>query len=65
MQSWWPKKQTDAPVELCPYYHLRHELSAKAPVLLLGSCVLVPVSLRTTLMHLAYEGHQDIMRMKQ
>lgn len=47
------------------YYHLRHELSAEAPLLLCGSHVLVPVSLRTTLVHLAHEGHQGIVWTKQ
>lgn len=65
MQSGWPKKQKDVPVERCPYYHLQHELSAEAPLLLHGSRVLVPVSLHTTLMHLAHEGYQGIVRTKQ
>lgn len=52
-------------MDLRPYFHIQHELSVEAPLILRGPRVLVPLSLRNTLAHLAHEGHQGIVRTKQ
>ncbi|KAF7646635.1 hypothetical protein LDENG_00184420, partial [Lucifuga dentata] len=50
---------------LQPYFKIRHELSVKDDLVFRGARLVVPVSLRCTLIALAHEGHQGIVRSKQ
>lgn len=54
-------------VDLQPYYKLRHELTAAADsnVILRGSQIIIPTSLRKRAVALAHEGHQGIVKTKQ
>lgn len=53
------------PNELSCYFLVRHELAVDAPLIMRGSRLLVPISLRVKIIHLAHEGHQGIVRTKQ
>ncbi|KAI2660383.1 Transposon Ty3-G Gag-Pol polyprotein [Labeo rohita] len=50
---------------LRPYFQLRDELSVQQDYVFRGSRLVVPVTLRHTLVKLAHEGHQGIVRTKQ
>ncbi|XP_039676230.1 uncharacterized protein K02A2.6-like isoform X2 [Perca fluviatilis] len=63
-QKWPPSGKTVNPV-LQPYFKIRHELSVKDNLVFRGSRLVVPVSLRSTLISLAHEGHQGIVRTKR
>ena len=56
----WPKtKATD------PYFCVKDELTATESLLLRGSRIVIPTSLRPITLQLAHEGHQGIVRTKQ
>ena len=56
----WPKtKATD------PYFCVKDELTATESLLLRGSRIVIPTSLRLITLQLAHEGHQGIVRTKQ
>lgn len=63
-QKWPPSVKAVSSV-LQPYFKIRHELSMKDSLVFRGSRLVVPVSLRSTLIALAHEGHQGIVRTKQ
>ena len=51
--------------ELMPYSHVFNELSTVEGLVLRGSKMVVPESLRNQVVTLAHEGHQGIVRTKQ
>ncbi|KAG1960356.1 immune-associated nucleotide-binding protein 9-like [Pimephales promelas] len=61
----WPPSIRAVAQNLMPYYKVRDELSVLDHYIFRGSRLLVPVSLRHTLVMLAHESHQGIVRTKQ
>ncbi|KAL1251129.1 hypothetical protein QQF64_018925 [Cirrhinus molitorella] len=61
----WPPSIRAVTQNLMPYYRLRDEFSVQGLYIFRGSRLVVPVSLRHTLVTLAHEGHQGIVRTKQ
>ena len=47
------------------YYGIRHELTVVNGVILRGSRILMPQSLRETTLQLAHQGHQGVVKTKQ
>ncbi|XP_055005269.1 uncharacterized protein K02A2.6-like [Boleophthalmus pectinirostris] len=64
-QSKWPKTKKSLPIEIQPYFLVRHELAVDSPLVFRGTRLVVPKSLRERIVHLAHEGHQGIVRTKQ
>lgn len=50
--------------ELLPYYRVKEELAEKSGILLRGSSIVIPSSLRSRTLSLAHESHQGIVRTK-
>lgn len=61
----WPSSSASVDNILRPYFQLCDELSVQQDYVFRGSCLVVPVMLRHTLVKLVYEGHQGIVRTKQ
>lgn len=61
----WPPSIWAVAQNLMPYYKIRDELSVRGHYIFRGSRLVVPVSLRHTLITLAHESHQGIVRTKQ
>ena len=59
----WDKRDPD----LQPFYKLRHELTAAADsnIVLRGTRIVIPASLRNRSVQLAHEGHQGVVKTKQ
>lgn len=57
--KWQKSNETNA------FFHIKHELTAVGALLLRGSRIVIPTSLRQTTLQLAHEGHQGIVRTKQ
>ncbi len=51
--------------DLQPYYHVRNELSVKNNVIFRDTCLIVPVTLRHSVIALVHESHQGIVQTKQ
>jgi Integrase zinc binding domain len=60
----WPSPKSEIASEIRVYYNLRLELSVVRECLLRGSRVVVPSTLRQSLLELSYEGHPGVLRMK-
>lgn len=56
----WPVSVKAVEPILQPYFKIRHELSVKDSLAFRGTRLVVPISLRHTLISLAHEGHQGI-----
>lgn len=65
IESGWPPSAKSVSGVLAPYYTIRDELSVKDNYILRGSRLIAPLSLRHTLITLAHESHQGIVRTKQ
>ena len=65
IQKGWPASPKSVSIELQPYFKMRNELSVYENLVLRGSRLVVPVALRKTLIVLAHENHQGIVRTKQ
>ncbi|KAI5085965.1 hypothetical protein C0J45_23073, partial [Silurus meridionalis] len=63
VRGWPPSSVTLDPV-LRPYYKLRHEFSVQDDFVFRGSRLVVPAELRKSLVCIAHEGHQGIVRTK-
>uniref|UniRef100_A0A3B3RYT1 Gypsy retrotransposon integrase-like protein 1 n=1 Tax=Paramormyrops kingsleyae TaxID=1676925 RepID=A0A3B3RYT1_9TELE len=61
----WPASLSALDPVLQPYYKLRAELSVQADFVFRGARLIVPGALRDSLVHIAHEGHQGIVRTKQ
>lgn len=61
----WPKVKKSLQDEVQPYFLLRHELAAESPLIFHGTQLVVPKSLRESVVRLAHEGHQGMVRTKQ
>lgn len=61
----WPSSSASVDTLLRPFFKLRDELSVQHDYVFRGSRLVVPVALRHTLVRLAHEGHQGIVRTKQ
>ena len=57
----WPDKD-NVPKHLIPYWHAKHSLSICNDILLYGSQIVVPTSLRKETIVKLHEGHQGIVR---
>ncbi|XP_038063014.1 uncharacterized protein K02A2.6-like [Patiria miniata] len=62
--SGWPAKQ-HITTELQPYFHLQDELSVADDCLLRGDRFVIPTALQSSLITIAHQGHQGIVRTKQ
>jgi hypothetical protein len=60
----WPSQKSEMASEIRVYYNLRIELSVVGQCLLRGSRVVIPSTLRQSLLELAHEGHPGVSRMK-
>lgn len=66
IQKGWPKCKKHVDSALAPYFLIRHELSASDTLVMRGEHrYIVPVSLRSTVVHLAHDTHQGVVRTKQ
>ncbi|KAK7881940.1 hypothetical protein WMY93_028114 [Mugilogobius chulae] len=65
IQKGWPATIKALNDTLVPYYKLKDELSTKDNYILRGSRLIAPLSLRHSLIALAHESHQGIVRTKQ
>lgn len=61
----WPRSEKRVNPMARPYFKIRNELSVQDSLVFRRSRLVVPVSLRDTLISLAHEGHQGIVRTKQ
>ena len=61
----WPQKVKMLSPDVAPYFPIRHELSVENTLVLRGTRLVVPISLRATLVALAHETHQGVVRTKQ
>ena len=61
----WPASQKSVSTELQPYFKMRNELSVHRDLVRRGSRLVVHISLWKTLVVLAHENHQGIVRTKQ
>ena len=61
----WPPSIRAVNQDMTPYYKVRDELSVKDNFIFRGSRLLVPTSVRQTLIALAHESHQGVVRTKQ
>lgn len=64
IQNGWPPKQDALNEELRPYHRFRDELSYNDGIVLRGEKILVPISLRTRLLHLAHQSHMGLSKTK-
>lgn len=66
MTKGWPASSKTLPADMIPYYQVRNELSVYNSLILRGTHrIVVPVKLRSHMIHLAHESHQGIIRTKQ
>lgn len=66
MTKGWPASSKGLPADMMPYYKVRKELSIHESLVVRGSYrLVVPVQLRSRMVHLAHESHQGIVRTKQ
>uniref|UniRef100_A0A096M5I9 Gypsy retrotransposon integrase-like protein 1 n=1 Tax=Poecilia formosa TaxID=48698 RepID=A0A096M5I9_POEFO len=66
IEKGWPKCKKDVDPVLIPYFNIRNELSASRDLVMRGEHrYIVPVTLRATVIHLAHETHQGVVRTKQ
>ncbi|KAG1952105.1 retrotransposable element [Pimephales promelas] len=61
----WPPSIKAVSQDMIPYFRVRDELAVKDAFIFRGTRLLVPVDLRHTLISLAHESHQGIVRTKQ
>lgn len=62
----WPHNKKDVDPAPSSFFFIRDELSVHEGLIMRGEhCVVVPVSLRSTLVKLAHETHQGLVRTKQ
>lgn len=61
----WPKVKKSLQDEVQPYFLLRHKIAAESPLIFRGTQLVVPKSLRESVVRLAHEGHQGMVRTKQ
>ncbi len=61
----WPPSIKAVSQDLIPYFRVRDELSVKDALIFRGTRLLVPVALRHTVISLAHEAHQGVVRTKQ
>ncbi|KAI9552594.1 hypothetical protein GHT06_020459 [Daphnia sinensis] len=57
IQSGWPEKRAQCPAAVKPYWSVRSELSMAKGILLCGSRLVVPMSLRRETMEGIHDGH--------
>lgn len=62
--GWSPSIKTVSQ-DMIPYFRVRDELAVKDAFIFRGTRLLVPVALRHTLIALAHESHQGVVRTKQ
>ncbi len=60
----WPPSPAALDPVLHPYYKLRHEFSVQADFIFRGLRLVVPGELRESLVRIAHESHQGIVRTK-
>ena len=66
MTKGWPASSKGLPTDIMPYYQIRKEFSMHESLIVRGSHkIVVPVRLRSHMVHLAHESHQGIVRTKQ
>ncbi|KAI7802904.1 hypothetical protein IRJ41_022848 [Triplophysa rosa] len=65
IQSRWPKLQKSVSNDLRLYFPVRLELAVESQLIFRGKRLVVPCALRERLVHLAHEGHQGLVRIKQ
>ena len=61
----WPRRLTEVPEDLKPFYRFREELILLDGLVMRGGRIVVPSNLQGRLVELAHEGHQGIVRTKQ
>ena len=61
----WPGKVSTVNPDVAPYFRVRHELLVKDSLVLRGTRLVVPIAQRATLVALAHETHQGVVRTKQ
>ncbi len=61
----WPPSIKAVSQDLIPYFRVRDELSVKDALIFRGTRLLVHVALRHTVISLAHEAHQGVVRTKQ
>lgn len=61
----WPASAKSVEPSLQPYFKIKDELCVKDNLVFRGTRLVVPASLRHTLIALAHEGHQGIVRTRQ
>ena len=58
----WPEKKSDMDRAVIPYWHKRGHLSVGSKLLLYGSQIVVPKSMRKETLDKIHQGHQGIVR---
>ena len=61
----WPRRFSDVPAALKPYFRCKQELCIDGGLVLRGERIIVPAALRSRVLTLAHESHQGIVRTKQ
>ncbi len=61
----WPPSIKAVSQDLIPYFRVRDKLSVKDALIFRGTRLLVPAALRHTVISLAHEAHQGVVRTKQ
>ena len=64
-QSGWPRKKKALPPEVKPYFSVSAELSVQNGLLLRGSRIVIPPTLREKLLDKLHSGHQGITKCRQ
>lgn len=65
IRSGWLKVKKCLPSEVQLHLLVRHELAVEFPLIFHGTGLVVPKSLQESTIHLAHEGHQGVVCMKQ
>ncbi len=64
VRSGWPEYSGNAPVNIRAYMKVKNELSEADGLLICGSRIVIPLSLRANILKKIHDGHQGLTKCK-
>ena len=61
----WPTSKAHCKPEVAPYWNVREQLSTADGILLKGSCIVIPSSMRNRILQKIHEGHMGIEKCRR